>query len=77
MAATQHVRAGGANDLLARIAADTQIGLDLRTLEREMNPRRFVGCAPQQVTDYLAKEVRPALRVYRRVFPADDAGVTV
>ncbi len=76
MAATQQVRAGGANDLLERIAADAEIGLDLRTLRREMRPQRFVGRAPAQVAEYLARDVRPLLRRYRRAFPDDNARIS-
>ena len=76
MAATQKVREGGANDLLERIAGDSAIGLDLRKLRAAMKPARFVGCAPQQVDQYLATEVKPFLRRCRRYFPADNAGIT-
>ena len=75
MAATQKVREGGTNDLLERIAGDAAIGLDLRKLRATMKPARFVGCAPRQVAEYLATEVRPLLR-RRRYFPADNAGIT-
>jgi len=77
MAATQAVRSGGTNDLIERLATDPAIGLDLRLLRQAMRPERFIGRAPAQVTEYLAREIGPFLRRYRRYFPADDAGVHV
>jgi adenylosuccinate lyase len=77
MAATTAVRSGGTNDLLERIAADPAIGLDLRLLRQAMRPARFIGRAPAQVADYLARDIGPFLRRSRRYFPADDAGVHV
>ena len=76
MAATERVRAGGDNDLLARIAADPAIGLSAAEIAQELDPRRFVGRAPEQTSAFLARVIRPLLRRYRRFHPADGAGVT-
>ncbi|MCX7846525.1 MAG: adenylosuccinate lyase [bacterium] len=75
MAATAAVRAGGKNDLLERLSTDPEIGLSRSEIERLMDPRRFVGCAPQQVEEFLKQHVRPFLRRYRSYFPADHGTV--
>lgn len=75
MAATAAVRAGGANDLIERLSQDEEIGLSRAEITRLMDPRRFVGRAPQQVDEFLAEHVRPFLRRYRPFFPADQSAV--
>ena len=51
----------GHNDLLERIAADGAFGIDRDELERAMDPRRFIGRAPEQVDEFLAEVVEPLL----------------
>ena len=55
---------GGDNDLLDRIAADPAFGVSREELEKHMNPRDFVGCAPMQVEDFLRERVQPVLERY-------------
>lgn len=65
MEAGRHVKEEGRdNDLLELIAADPAFKLNLEDLERTMEPRRYVGRSPEQVTDFLAAEVAPVLREY-------------
>lgn len=65
MEAGRHVKEEGRdNDLLELIAADPAFKLKLEDLERTMEPRRYVGRSPEQVTDFLAAEVAPVLREY-------------
>ncbi len=53
---------GGRNDLLARLAADPAFaGLDLAKL---IDPRRFVGRAPEQVDEFLRDVVAPIEKRY-------------
>ncbi|MBS0208966.1 MAG: adenylosuccinate lyase [Planctomycetes bacterium] len=48
---------GGANDLLARIAADPALaGVDLSDV---LDPAKYVGRAPEQVDEFLAEVVTP------------------
>ncbi|MCB1042224.1 MAG: adenylosuccinate lyase [Acidobacteria bacterium] len=62
MAASYRVKVeGGDNDLLDRIAADSQFNLDRGSLTALMDPRRYMGRAPEQVDDYLSSEVDPHL----------------
>jgi adenylosuccinate lyase len=49
------------NDLLDRVAADEAFSVTREELERAMDPRRFVGRAPQQVDEFLAEVVGPLL----------------
>ncbi len=49
------------NDLLDRIAADSAFDIDRDELERAMDPKRFVGRAPEQVDEFLAEVVEPLL----------------
>src|SRR5690349_21569981 len=48
-------------DLLDRIAADETFGITRAELEQAMDPKRFVGRAPQQVDEFLAEVVEPLL----------------
>jgi adenylosuccinate lyase len=49
------------NDLLDRIAADDAFGITRDELDRAMDPRRFVGRAPEQVDEFLDEVVEPLL----------------
>jgi adenylosuccinate lyase len=53
---------GQANDLLNRLAADAAFAkLDLASV---LNPRQFVGRAPEQVDEFLAEVVAPIRQRY-------------
>ena len=52
---------GGSNDLLDRIAADPRFGVTREDLEKLLDVRKFVGCAPAQTEDFLEQWVRPVL----------------
>jgi len=56
---------GGENDLLARIRADGYFAPIHHRLDDLLEPRRFVGRAPQQVDGFVESEVAPALEPYR------------
>ena len=54
---------GGENDLLERLAADPVFAkVKLKTV---MNPKQFVGRAPQQVDEFVLEYVNPIRRRYR------------
>jgi adenylosuccinate lyase len=62
MAAARAIRDGAPrNDLLERIAADPMFRMSLDELRAAMDPRRFVGRAPEQVDEFLAEVVEPLL----------------
>ena len=52
---------GKPNDLLERIAADPAFGTTMEELQSIMNPRNFVGRAPEQVTEFLNEVIQPIL----------------
>jgi adenylosuccinate lyase len=52
---------GGKNDLIERIAKDPMFGMSLEQLQAVLEPKNYVGRAPQQVEEYITDEVRPVL----------------
>lgn len=62
---------GRPNDLIQRLAADPAFeGVDLTGA---LNPKRYVGLAPQQVDAFLKTVVRPALARYKSIRHKDAA----
>lgn len=55
------------NNLLELIAADPSFHLTLDELKRNMAPKKYVGCAPQQVEVYLQEVIRPLLEANKEV----------
>ena len=55
---------GGANDLIDRIAADPLFPLSRQEIEAQMDPQRYVGRAPGQVTEFLSGVIAPILDRY-------------
>ena len=49
------------NDMLDRLAADPAFGVPMDDLRAALDPRLFVGRAPEQVDEFLAEEVDPVL----------------
>ncbi len=65
MAAARRMKEDGVPaDLLERIAGDEAFGLSEEELETLVDPVRFVGRAPEQVTRFLEDRVAPALERY-------------
>ena len=48
-----------ANDLLQRLAGDKTFGVKLKDLEGALDPKRFVGRAPEQVDEFLRDVITP------------------
>ena len=48
-----------ANDLLDRLARDKAFGVKLKDLEGAIDPKRFVGRAPEQVDEFLRDVITP------------------
>ncbi len=62
MEAGKHVKEeGGDNNLLELIAADPAFHLSLEELQASMDPKKYVGRAPRQVSNYLNQVVNPLL----------------
>uniref|UniRef100_A0A1W7RB14 Adenylosuccinate lyase n=1 Tax=Hadrurus spadix TaxID=141984 RepID=A0A1W7RB14_9SCOR len=57
---------GGDNDLVERIKADSYFSSIHDEIDSLLDPKSFIGCAPNQVTEFIEDEVKPALRPYHR-----------
>jgi len=64
-AAAEVVKSGGKNDLLHRIEGDPAFGSVRDRLRSILDPRDFVGRAPEQVDEFLATQVQPVLDRHR------------
>jgi adenylosuccinate lyase len=49
------------NDMLERLAADPAFGVPIDDLRSALDPRLFVGRAPEQVDEFLAEVIEPVL----------------
>ncbi len=63
---------GRENDLLERIAADEAFGVTLDELKDILDPAKYVGRSPEQVTEFLTECVNPILEQY-----SDELGMNV
>lgn len=79
MAAAKRMKDEGAPaDLLERIAADPAFGFSAAELDAFLDPRRFVGRAPEQVSRFLDEWVAPVLARHRaHTQPLAEADVHV
>ena len=64
MVAGREVKSGKPNPLLQLVCGDPAFGLSKERVEELLDPRRFVGRAPQQVEEFVRSEVEPALEPY-------------
>lgn len=55
---------GKSNDLLTRIQRDPYFEPIKDSLESMMNPRNFIGRAPDQVEEFIKEEVSPVLEKF-------------
>jgi len=53
---------GGENDLLDRLATDKAIGMSRAEIDKTLDLREFVGRAPEQVVEFCAEFLDPALK---------------
>ena len=66
MAAVRRVKEEGAeNDLLERLKNDPAFACIREQFDSLVNPRAFVGRAPEQVEEFLTGSIRPLLEKYR------------
>ncbi len=62
MEAGKNVKVNGLeNNLLELIAADDAFNMSLEDLQKTMDPAKYVGCAKEQVENFLSKVVKPIL----------------
>lgn len=52
---------GMENDLVDRIANDSDFGISKEEILEVLKPELYVGCAPMQVVEFLENEVKPAI----------------
>lgn len=52
---------GMENDLMERISNDTAFGMNKEELQSLIDAKKFIGCAPQQVEDFIKSNVIPLL----------------
>ena len=64
VAAAERVQRGESNDMIDRLAADREIGVQRSELERLLSPEAMVGRAAQQVDRFIAESVDPVLARY-------------
>lgn len=62
------------NDMLERIAEDPLFQSIHDQLDALCNPSKFIGRAPQQVAEFLAEHVRPALEERKGLLGEDNTG---
>lgn len=73
MAAAETFKAyGKPYDLLERIENDEFFGLTNDEIKKAIEPSKFIGRAPSQVTEFLTERVNPILKKY-----SDEIGITV
>ena len=58
------------NNLLELIAGDSAFGLSMEDLQTAMDPKRYIGRAPEQVDEFLKEIVRPILEKNKEVLGA-------
>ncbi|MBI5367212.1 MAG: adenylosuccinate lyase [Planctomycetes bacterium] len=61
MAAALAQRESGENDLLARLRAEPALAAAQGALAAALEPARYIGRSPEQVDEFLARELRPRL----------------
>jgi len=49
------------NDMLDRLATDPEFGVSIDEMRLTLDPRRFIGRAPEQVAEFLSEVVEPLL----------------
>ena len=77
MEAGRHVKEEGLdNDLLELIAADEMFGVSLDELKANLDPAKYIGCAPHQVERFINEDVKPVLDRYSDLLGV-EAEVTV
>jgi adenylosuccinate lyase len=73
-AVTEAVAGGAPNDLLERLAADPGFAaVDAEVLQAELDPNRYVGRAPHQVTDFVEGPLAVLLRSLEPYVNTDEA----
>ena len=65
------IKAGGENDLKARLASDPAFASVAGSLDELLDGRRYVGRAPEQVIEFIEDEVDPLLSAHKDLLGAE------
>ena len=68
---------GLSNNLIELIAADPMFGMNREALTAHLEPSRYIGRCPEQVTEFLEEQVRPVLDRYPDALQGTGAEITV
>lgn len=68
---------GLTNNLIELLAADPMFGLSREELCAHMEPSRYIGRCPEQVTDFLNDCVRPVLEANRAALEGEATELKV
>jgi adenylosuccinate lyase len=68
---------GLSNNLIDLIAADPMFGLTLEEITAHMEPSRYIGRCPEQVTEFLQSCVQPVLQTYQSALNSGTAELKV
>ena len=60
------------NDLIKRLLDDPRINIEKKRLEEILEPKNFIGFAPEQVVDFIKNEVEPILKKYDALLGMDS-----
>ncbi len=65
------------NDLMDRLAADPVLGLTQQELDSRLDPNAYIGRCPQQVEEFLERDVKPVLEKYASALEKEDTQLTI
>ena len=68
---------GLSNNLIDLIAADPTFGMTREELTAHLEPSRYIGRCPQQVTDFLAENAAPVFERYADALKGHSADLKV
>ena len=65
------------NNLIDLIAADSAFGMTREELTAHLEPSRYIGRCPEQVTDFLNEDVKPVLDRYAEALHHKETALKV
>ena len=68
---------GLTNNLIDLIAADPMFGMTMEELTAHLEPSRYIGRCPEQVTDFLTNDIQPVLEKYADALKGSSAALKV
>ena len=65
------------NNLVDLIAADPTFGMSREELTAHLEPERYIGRCPEQVTEFLTQHIQPVLDKYPEALQGADVDLKV